>query len=101
MHRAQFQQVFPAGPESQPLYGVSKFLMLLTKHKILLPKWSRTVLPPTLHCDLLVCYTYQWKGVCPLFFPHFQPWNVCILRILGAWFSKELTQAQFYRILLL
>lgn len=46
MRRAQLQQVFPAGPESQPLYGVSKFLMLLNKHKILLPEWSRTVLPP-------------------------------------------------------
>lgn len=59
MRRAQLQQIFPAGHESQPLYGVSEFLMLLNKHKILLPEWSRTVLPPTLHRDLLICSTDQ------------------------------------------
>lgn len=71
---AQLQQVFPAGPESQPLYGVSNFLMLLNKHKILLPEWSRTVLPPTLCCDLLVCYTDQAstavvRSLCPFLSP--------------------------------
>lgn len=59
MRGAQIQQVFPAEPESQPLYGGSEFLRLLNKHHILLPKWSRTVLPPTLCSDLLICYTDQ------------------------------------------
>lgn len=81
VHMSYAQSSAPAGFSSRAwisaLIWHFKISVLLNKHKILLPEWSRTVLPPTLCCDLLVCYTDQActaaGNLCPLLFTHFQP----------------------------